>query len=69
MRGDIYEFSSDETHPGKQVRIEAFMRGFSRIDRGKEAARLKVFEGFSPYDLEGIYPFPARRLPPLRGGH
>lgn len=49
------EVSIDDIHPGKSVRIEAFTRGLSRIDNGKEAARLKAFEAFSPYDLEGVY--------------
>lgn len=49
------EVSPDEIHPGKSVRIEAFIRGLTRIDSGKEATMLKTFEAFSPYDLEGVY--------------
>lgn len=49
------EVSKDSIHPGKSVRTEAFIRGLTRIDRGKEAAILKTFEAFSPYDLEGVY--------------
>ena len=51
----LSEVSLDEVHPGKSVRLEAFTRGLSRIDTGKEATILKVFEDFSPYDLEGVY--------------
>lgn len=47
--------SLDDVHPGKLVRKTVFNRGFDRIDSGKEAAILKTFEVFSPYDLEGIY--------------
>ena len=47
--------SPDGIHPGKSVRTEAFTRGLTRIDRGQEATKLKVFEAFSPYDLEGVY--------------
>jgi len=47
--------SLDGTHPGKSVRTAVFNRGFDRIDRGKEAAILKTYEAFSPYDLEGVY--------------
>ena len=49
------EVSLDGIHPGKSVRLEAFTRGLTRIDTGKEATKLKVFEAFSPYDLEGVY--------------
>lgn len=49
------EMSGDDIHPGKSVRIEVFTRGLDRIDRGPEAASLKLFEEFSPYDLEGVY--------------
>lgn len=48
-------FSADGVHPGKFVRMESFIRGFDRIDRGEEATMLKTFEDFSPYDLEGVY--------------
>lgn len=48
-------FSTDGTHPGKSVRMESFIRGYDRIDRGEEATILKTFEAFSPYDLEGVY--------------
>ena len=48
-------FSADGVHPGKSVRIESFIRGYDRIDRGEEATILKTFESFSPYDLEGVY--------------
>ncbi len=47
--------SDDWHHPGKFVRMEVFTRGLNRIDRGKEATRLKAFEEFSPYDLEKVY--------------
>ncbi len=49
------EVSIDGIHPGRSVRMEAFTRGLARIDRGEEAAMLKTFEAFSPYDLEGVY--------------
>lgn len=49
------EVSLDGIHPGKSVRMEAFTRGLARIDNGEEAIRLKAFETFSPYDLEGVY--------------
>ncbi len=49
------EISLDGIHPGKSVRTEAFIRGLTRIDSGKEATMLKTFEAFSPYDLEGVY--------------
>ena len=49
------DFSVDGIHPGKSVRCEAFLRGFSRIDRGEEAAILRTFENFSPYDLDKTY--------------
>lgn len=49
------EVSLDGIHPGKAVRTEAFIRGLTRIDSGKEATMLKTFEAFSPYDLEGVY--------------
>lgn len=49
------DVSIDGVHPGKSVRMEAFIRGFDRIDRGEEATMLKIFEEFSPYDLEGVY--------------
>ena len=49
------DFSVDEVHPGKSVRMESFIRGYDRIDRGEEAKVLKTFEAFSPYDLEGVY--------------
>lgn len=49
------EVSLDGIHPGKSVRIEAFARGLSRIDRGEEAVKLKIFEAFSFYDTEKIY--------------
>ena len=49
------EVSLDGVHPGKSVRMEAFTRGLTRIDTGKEATMLKTFEAFSPYDLEGVY--------------
>lgn len=49
------EVTLDGVHPGKSVRMEAFTRGLTRIDRGKEATMLKTFEAFSPYDLEGVY--------------
>lgn len=49
------EFSEDDIHPGRSVRIEAFTRGLSRIGRGEEATMLKTFEEFSPYDMEGVY--------------
>lgn len=49
------EVSLDGIHPGKSVRIQAFVRGLTRIDSGKEATMLKTFEAFSPYDLEGVY--------------
>lgn len=52
---DNPSFSADGVHPGKSVRIESFIRGYARIDRGEEATMLKTFEEFSPYDLEGIY--------------
>lgn len=52
---DHSEVSLDGIHPGKSVRMEAFTRGLTRIDNGKEAIRLKAFEVFSPYDLEGVY--------------
>lgn len=48
-------FSVDGAHPGKSVRMESFIRGYDRIDRGEEATILKTFEEFSPYDLEGVY--------------
>lgn len=50
--------SADDVHPGKFVRIESFIRGYDRIDRGAEATTLKTFEEFSPYDMEGIYKDP-----------
>lgn len=43
----------DGEHPGSPVRIEAFMRGYNRIDIGAEAKGLKIFEDFSPYDRMG----------------
>lgn len=49
------EFSRDGIHPGRAVRSETFLRGLARIDVGKEAALLRTFEDFSPYDLEGVY--------------
>lgn len=49
------EISLDGIHPGKSVRTEAFTRGLTRIDSGQEATKLKAFEAFSPYDLEGVY--------------
>lgn len=49
------DVSLDGVHPGKSVRMESFIRGFDRIDRGEEATMLKTFEAFSPYDLEGVY--------------
>lgn len=52
---DLSVSSFDNVHPGKSVRTAAFNRGFDRIDRGREAAILKTFEDFSPYDLEGVY--------------
>ena len=52
---DRSEISADGVHPGKSVRMEAFNRGYERIDRGKEAIALRTFEVFSPYDLEGTY--------------
>lgn len=52
---DRSDISIDGEHPGKSVRLEAFNRGYDRIDRGKEATILKTFEVFSPYDLEGTY--------------
>lgn len=48
-------FSPDNIHPGRAVRREAFVRGLSRIDIGKEADFLKNFEDFSPYDLDKVY--------------
>ncbi len=47
--------STDKVHPGKSVRMEAFIRGFARIDTGPEAVKLRIFEDFSPYDLEKVY--------------
>ena len=49
------DVSMDGVHPGKSVRMETFIRGFDRIERGEEATILKTFEAFSPYDLEGVY--------------
>lgn len=49
------DISSDGIHPGKSVRMEAFTRGLTRIDTGKEATILKTFEDFSLYDLDGVY--------------
>lgn len=52
---DGSEISLDGAHPGKSVRIEAFIKGFDRIDRGAEASTLRLYEDFSPYDLEKTY--------------
>lgn len=47
--------TGDGVHPGSSVRLESFVRGLTRIDRGDEATTLRVFEKFSPYDLEKTY--------------
>lgn len=49
------KYCRDGVHPGSSIRMEMFMRGLTRIDRGEEARILKTFEAFSPYDLEGTY--------------
>lgn len=49
-------FSPTDDYPSTFTRINAFLSGYSRIDRGPEAAPLKAFENFRGiYDQFNIY--------------
>jgi hypothetical protein len=42
-------------YPSDRQRVEAFMRGYTRIDRGPEARTGKIFEPFRVYDQHKVY--------------